>query len=212
MNLIVVIVLGLVAISTLFAVSVLYIVPIIITSIDIDAVYFLAAIVTIFSLILSPLVYFIKRWNNEKAETKRASGNICRELRDTLESLDRSKFRNESIDFTTKDGKKVYFMNRVLNHDFYDSLISSGKINFLDPDLQQHVQNIFKLIKRHNEHLKIAEKIRIDKQESFPEETHIYHIWMERDERMLLQDIPVLIKNIEFKFGNCTYLSLNNYG
>lgn len=44
-------------------------------------------------------------------------------------------------------------MARSLNHNFYDSLIYSGKINFLDPSLQQPVQDIFKRIKMHNKYV-----------------------------------------------------------
>lgn len=41
-------------------------------------------------------------------------------------------------------------MNRRLNHDFYDSLASSGKLNFLERGLQQAVQDAFRMVKMHN--------------------------------------------------------------
>ena len=47
-------------------------------------------------------------------------------------------------------GKKYLFINRMLNHDFYDSLVFSGKINFLPTELQQKTQDIFQMIKDHN--------------------------------------------------------------
>lgn len=48
------------------------------------------------------------------------------------------------------DGEKYYFVNRMLNHDFYDSLVFSGKINFLPTRIQQQTQDVFQLIKDHN--------------------------------------------------------------
>ncbi len=57
-------------------------------------------------------------------------------------------------------------MNRDLNHDFYDSLIFSGQINFLEPSLQQQVQDTFKRIKKHNEYLEITKKWEMKKKMS----------------------------------------------
>ena len=55
------------------------------------------------------------------------------------------------------DGEEVYFMNRMFNHDFYDSLAFSGKINFVKPELQQRVQDVFYHIKDHNSWLQKIE-------------------------------------------------------
>ena len=211
MNLTGLIIASLVIVSVLFLVLVLYVVPSIILSINLDAVYFLAAIVTIFSLIISPVVYFIKRWSNERSERRRASGNICRELKDTLEALEDKKFTYDALSFKTSDDKEVFFMNRFLNHDFYDSLISSGKINFLEPDLQQQIQSIFKRIKKHNEYLSLAEKIMVGKPEQIPKEIYEYYIWMDGIEEVLSKDIPIMIKRLEVKFGNCSSMQLERH-
>ena len=188
-------------------VSILVIFPITILDIDNSTVYRIAAIITILSVIISPSMYFLQRRDSEKMmlvkeerERKRASNNICRELQDTLEGLDRNKHYNRAIDFETKHGQKVFFMNRLFNHGFYDSLIFSGKINFLEPDLQQSVQNIFRIIKMHNEYLKLTEKMSQEKQETFPEETYKYYIWMDEQEKQLLKHIPIMIEKLESKF------------
>lgn len=51
-------------------------------------------------------------------------------------------------------------MSRKFNHDFYDGLIFSGRINFLRLELQlqqqQQIQNIFCQIKTHNEYLDLV--------------------------------------------------------
>ena len=165
-----------------------------------EYVYLLAAIVTIISLSAAPFVYFIQKWHNEKSERKRASNNLCRELKDTLESLDREKFKDNAMYFKTNNDKEIFFMNRTLNHDFYDSLIFSGKINFLKPELQQQVQNIFNQIKTHNEYLDLTRTVAIEKQEQFPKDTYEFYIWMDDNEKKLLKDIPIMIKNLEDDF------------
>lgn len=165
-----------------------------------EYVYLAAAIITIISLSASPFVYFIQKWHGDNAERKRASRNLCRELIDTLESLDRKKFSDNALYFKIDNGKEVFFMNRTLNHDFYDSLIFSGKINFLKHDLQQQVQNIFNQIKTHNEYLKLTQNLTFGKQEQFPEETHVFYIWMDDNEQKLLKDIPIMIKKLEEGF------------
>lgn len=99
----------------------------------------LASIVTILSLGIAPFVYFWKKNLDEKSERKRASENLYIELNDALDGSDASKHDDLKI-IKTKD-KKLAFMNRRLNHDFYDSLVSSGKINFLTSELQQPIQD-----------------------------------------------------------------------
>ncbi len=188
-------------------VSILVITPIAVLDVDNSTVYRIAAIITILSVIISPSMYFLQRRDSEKMisdkeerEKKRASSNICRELQNTLDGLDRSKHHDRAMHFETKSGENVFFMNRVLNHHFYDSLIFSGKINFLEPDLQQPIQDIFKVIKKHNEYLELTEKIRREKQELFPEETYDYYIWMDEHEKGLLEHIPIVIEKLESKF------------
>ncbi|ABK76970.1 hypothetical protein CENSYa_0334 [Cenarchaeum symbiosum A] len=51
-------------------------------------------------------------------------------------------------------------MPMAFNHDFYDSMISSGMINFLEPQLQQSIQNLFRIIKSHNNYLSITTRAR----------------------------------------------------
>ena len=92
-------------------------------------------------------------------------------------------------------------MNRILNHDFYDSLVFSGKINFLKPDLQQQIQNIFNQIKTHNEYLDLTRKMTVGKQEDFPEDTHEFYIWMDNNEVKLLKDIPIMMKKLKDNFN-----------
>ena len=126
-----------------------------------------ASIFTIISLISVPIAYLlnqnkIKKVKSQKEfeERYRTSGNLYGELQDTLEALNRKQYPDDAFSFETKDGKEYFFMNRTLNHDFYDSLIFSGKINFLRPEVQQHVQNTFHQIKTHNEYVDLVLKMK----------------------------------------------------
>ena len=110
------------------------------------------------------------------------------------------------IDIENDAGEKktVYFMNRILNHDFYDSLISSGKINFLEPDLQRLVQDIFKRIKTHNEFLTAAEHMWDQQHDDLPpKRAYRYYDWMDKNEVRLKKEIPDTLKKLKehFKIG-----------
>ena len=158
---------------------------------------------------MSPLIYFRQKrdsekkiLNDEEREIKRASSNICRELLNTFDALDRTKHPDESKSFKTDTGKEIFFMNRIFNHDFYDSLIFSGKINFLEPELQQPLQDIFRMIKEHNEYLRLTKRIKHDKEKQPPKETHIFYIWMNEYEEKLLVHIPEMMNRLESTFGD----------
>ena len=87
-----------------------------------------------------------------------------------------------------------------MNHDFYDSLIFSGKINFLRPELQQQVQNIFHQIKTHNEYVDQVLKMSDETLGEIPEKSHKYYAWMDENEVKLLKDIPKVLKKLEEDF------------
>lgn len=102
------------------------------------------------------------------------------------------------MSFETKGKKELFFMNRTLNHDFYDSLVFSGKINFLRPELQQQVQNIFNQVKTHNKYLELVMKMNEEAAgNEIPEISYKYYDWMDRNEVKLLNDIPLVLKKLE---------------
>ena len=113
-----------------------------------DALSNIASLATVIAVVIATKKHFAdmsrmkkEQHQRETAERKRASENIDRELEDALNALDRNRNKDEALSFETKDGREIFFMNRNLNHDFYDSLIFSGKINFLKPMLQQRIQD-----------------------------------------------------------------------
>ena len=119
------------------------------------------------------------------------------ELDDTLNALNETK---HSDLITEESGnEEFHFMNRKLNHDFYDSLIFSGKINFLESDTQQPMQDIFQKIKDHNFYIR---KIRnIEDCANLPGDTTSktlrYYKILSQDEKQLLKDIPKMKKELD---------------
>ena len=148
-----------------------------------------ASIATIATVLGSAVKYF----RDKNAEMTRASENLYMELEDALTSLDAKGFPddvyNTKIDDLDGGKKKVYFMARSLNHDFYDSLIYSGKINFLDPSLQQPIQDIFKRIKMHNQYVDIVLEMAEGNNSLVPAKAHKYCAWIDDTERHLQKEL-----------------------
>ncbi|MCE9653052.1 MAG: hypothetical protein K8Q89_08380 [Nitrosarchaeum sp.] len=166
-----------------------------------DALSNWASLVTIMSLIIAPITYFVQRWHNDNSERKRTSKNLFVELNDALEGLDETKY-SDLKKVTLGDGSEVYFMNRALNHDFYDSLTSSGKINFLKPELQQPLQDTFQRVKDHNFFIR---KIREIEDTAKPDEdisskTHRYYKILSECEITLLDEIPKMKEKLKKEF------------
>ncbi len=101
------------------------------------------------SLLIPLLIYFIKKRYDWQSENYRASKSLCKEMDDAYTYLT-SKDEEYAREAFLPNGRTVKFVNFLLNHDSYDSLIYSGKITFLRSGLQQHVQDVFQRIKLHN--------------------------------------------------------------
>lgn len=162
----------------------------------------LASLVTILSLGIAPTWYFLKKHQDEKDERSRASKNLYTELDDALDGLDYKKHSKDFKDVLLKNGNVVKFMNRALNHDFYDSLVFSGKINFLPPKIQQTVQDTFQRIKDHNFYIR---KIRDIEDNAFPKEdispkTTRYYEMLDKTEVDLLDEIPKIKEKLKEEF------------
>jgi hypothetical protein len=165
-----------------------------------------ASLATIIALIAAPVKYFndVRKREEEKRrkeedERSRISRNLYGELHDALDGLDEKKHATdfEVLQMTPK--KDVYFMNRFLNHDIYDSLINSGKINFLTYELQQEVQDIFSMIKRHNYYLTLTSEIQ-DREKTITESAYAYYETMDKYERQLLENIPDIMAKLKKDF------------
>lgn len=90
-------------------------------------------------------------------------------------------------------------MSRLLNHDVYDSLVNSGKITFIDAEIQQAVQDVFQRVKDHNMALKRVREM----QESGTEPSRAYHLYykLEESEHARLDSIPQVMRTLEERYA-----------
>ena len=159
-----------------------------------------ASIATTLVVIYSVIKYF----KNRNKDRKQASKNLYLELKDTLRSLDGQKHESDSygVNIKNKEGKneKVYFINRDFNHDVYDSMVFSGRINLLEPELQQPIQDIFKRIKIHNRYLTATREMgTLD--DPVPKESYSYYEWMNKNEIRIKDEIEDMLEKLKRSFN-----------
>jgi hypothetical protein len=75
------------------------------------------------SLPVAATAYFIQRHLNDKNKRKRTSENLYIELSDASDALDYDNHKKDAKDVKLIDGTIARFMNRALNHDFYESYL-----------------------------------------------------------------------------------------
>ena len=152
---------------------------------------------TALSLMATPTYYFVQKWLNNRDERARASGSLYLELDDALDGLDERRHGN--LTAVETGSRRIYFMNRQLNHDFYDSLISSGKITFVRPELQQPIQDTFQRIKDRNRALYKLREL----QESGARESAAYAHYesLEEYEEYLIKKIPRVMSGLKKEYG-----------
>ena len=155
-----------------------------------------SAVATILSVIGAPVLYFIKMNEKEKElemvardERQRTSSSICGEIGDALEIIKNDKYRC----FVVYGSKKVFFVNRFLNHDVYDGLAASAKISFLRPNLQQYTQHVFQRIRLHNHYLHHI----IELQDTQSADLERHYKLLEEYEAYLQKEIPRLAHELK---------------
>ena len=157
----------------------------------------IAMAATALSLMATPTYYFVQKWLNNRDERERASGSLYLELDDALSGLD-EKQHSDLITVET-DNRRVYFMNRLLNHDFYDSLVSSGKITFVRPELQQPIQDTFQRIKDRNRTLyKLQELWESGVRRSM---AYVHYESLEEYEEYLIKNIPMVMSELKKEYN-----------
>ena len=171
-----------------------------------DALNNWASLATIIALIVAPVKYFNdvrirenEKYRKEEEERSRISRNLYGELHDALDGLDEQKHEQDFKVLKMPNKEDVYFMNRFLNHDIYDSLINSGKINFLTHELQQEVQDIFSMIKKHNYYLTLTSEIQ-DREKKITESAYFYFELIGKYEKELLEKIPDMMTKLKKDF------------
>ena len=163
-------------------------------------------IITIISLSGSPLVYFLKKHHEKNIEKNRASLNLCEELNDAYLTLKgKKKFDKKILNYGIE--YEIYCV--LLNHDVYDSLIFSGKFNYLDYKFQQSIQDIFSKIKDRNLYIqKLADyedliSIKKNTKEELKASQQKYACLILNIDKCLLNDLPEIMSKLysEFKIN-----------
>lgn len=159
-----------------------------------------APLIAVYSLVMAPIGYFLKKRLDEKDERTRASQNLYTELNDTLNALDDDV--PERLRMVKFKNARYLFVNRMLNHDFYDSLIFSGKINFLSVGVQQQTQDIFQKIKDHNIFLMKIKNMEenLCQTDDIGQQIQRYYAALERTEGELVREIPKLKNKLKEEF------------
>lgn len=152
---------------------------------------------TALSLMVTPVIYFLQKIHENDNERSRASGSLYLELDDAFNGLDEKMHGNLRAVFL--DNRIYYFTNRLLNHDFYDSLVNSGKITFIRPELQQIVQDVFQRIKDRNRMLR---KIReLQETGAEPMLAYGYYEGLAEHEEYLIANLPNILQRLKNEYG-----------
>lgn len=152
----------------------------------------------IYSLGFTPLWYFLKKKLDGRRERRTASIGVMAELTNAADGLDEEKHGNLRAAALAK-GQEVRFMNRMLNHGTYDSLVMSGKIIAIKADLQQPIHDIFQIIKDRNSLLqKIRAMEETGEQQSSADR---YYQLLSKAEERLLNGIPPLLNDLRKECG-----------
>ena len=166
------------------------------------------AVITTGWVVLAPLTWAVKRWLNGRWARADVSRGICAELDDlrrALDGTDGRRYDERTIVDTSSSRpipvfKKVRYVRAFLNCDAYDSFMYSGRLVMLDAKLVQEVQNIYQLIKHHNEYLKLLQPW-FDKEtetgRSMLAVTSVYLNMLDKHDAELLEKIPRLTEELE---------------
>lgn len=163
----------------------------------------LASLFTVGVIIIAPITFVVKRWLNKKTERAEVSKSLHEELKDALEALDGTVGRQ--VMEIEVDGIKKYYTLTFMNYDMYDSLIFSGKIQALNYDLQQKIQDVFRRIKGHKEYLKYTAQLRDNAklyEKNMDETTNPYYALIANYESELEELIPEVMKELEKNFSS----------
>lgn len=149
-----------------------------------------ASLVTLFSLGIAPLWYLLRKELDRRSEITTISTGLYIELADARDGLNYDK-HDDLKAVNLADGTKIRFMNRMFNHDIYDSLIHSGRINAIKAEFQQQVQDVFQLIKDHNATLRSIRDFEVTNKDSNVYAEYYKHL--DRTDADLRIRIPALM-------------------
>lgn len=156
---------------------------------DVEIIY-IAAMVAVLAFAVSQSMRVLLYEADRDQRRESMCQSLRLELDDTMESLGSAKYKSDGVLLTLDNGKKVYFINRYLNHGIYDSVLYSGDISLVRMESQQDLQNTYQLIKYHNKLLDQMTEISIRERTMYPKEADRIYVALDAVERRLLKEIP----------------------
>lgn len=157
----------------------------------------LASLVTLFALGVAPLWYLLRKAMDRRDELTTISSGLYLELADARDGLDVGK-HGDLRAVKMADGTNACFMRRMFNHDVYDSLIHSGRINAVKVEFQQQAQDVFQLIKDHNYSLRKVRDL-----ENGTSDRNIlagYYLHLSKTDSNLRRRIPALMSTLKKEY------------
>ncbi len=183
-----------------------------------------ASIVTILSLVGVPIAYFVKqnKRENEREMEKgtgkeddgrnhgkgkeddksaRKGAHVKKSVRRTIRYFVRHKRRHipKSCLMWNSTAKPLHLQTDFLTTT-YTTAFFSGGIKFLDSELHQKTRDIFNMIKNHNHYLRLTIENR-GRDGKISRATMQYYVLLDKYERRLLDEIPLMMTHLEEKFG-----------
>ena len=159
------------------------------------------SIITAIAVVIAPLSYVIKRWHTNKTEKKAISKSLYVELQDAIQTLNGAEKR-QVMEIDVK-GERMYYTLAFLHYDMYDSLIFSGKIQLLNNTMQQEIQDVFRMIKKHQEYLHhvilLADQSKIH-DANIDKTTDLYYERIARHELEIELLAPKIMKKLKENF------------
>ncbi|ABK77258.1 hypothetical protein CENSYa_0625 [Cenarchaeum symbiosum A] len=148
---------------------------------------------------------YLKEKNTEEVDSAQ---NLYCELNTDSKYLDKTEYPYSFLSLKTTDStgnkKMARFMLQFLNHDFYDSMMYSGKLYFLKRDTHRSIQYAFKLIKTYNKYLEMVSPVLIQPEPEL-EEIWLYCKLLEEYQSRIKVAIQESMRKLEqdFKIVKC---------
>jgi hypothetical protein len=112
------------------------------------------SIVAIIAPVITAMYLFWRQQNNiRKDRIRRSCDTILKELDGTTDALigDIRYFLGKKSESPIQTQHEIYYTNKILNTDAYDSILYSGLFSNISSDTQHSLSNLYRSAKQHNE-------------------------------------------------------------
>jgi hypothetical protein len=109
------------------------------------------SIVAIIAPVITAMYFFWRQQNNiRKDRIRRSCGTILKELDGTTDALigDIRYFLGKKSESPIQTQQEIYYTNKILNTDAYDSILYSGLFSNISSDTQHILSNLYRSVKQ----------------------------------------------------------------